>query len=229
MKADKIFVISLGGSLISTQDGVDVEFLKKLRAFIVKRFTRGERFILVCGGGKVCRDYQKALKGITKVESNDLDWIGITTTYLNADLIRLIFKEYSFPSVVNTPDIKHPFKEKIMPACGNKPGHSSDNDAVHLAFTYGAFQVINLTNVDKVYTGDPREDKTAKPLENVSWAEYLKIVGSKWSPGANYPFDPVASKFAAKNGIAVTIARGGDFKNLANILDGKKFVGTLIK
>jgi len=30
----------------------------------------------------------------------------------------------------------------------------------------------------------------------MSWSEYLKMVGSKWTPGANFPFDPISAQMA---------------------------------
>lgn len=229
MKNSKIFVLSVGGSLISTKDGVNVKFLKGLKSFIEARVKKGERFVLTCGGGRVCREYQNALKEVRKASSVDLDWMGIAATRYNASLVRLMFKEIAYPEVVNKPDTKHPFKQKVMAVCGNVPGHSSDNDAVHIANTYEAGTVINLTNVDKVYTADPNVDKDAKPIDSITWKEYLKMFGGEWVPGANYPFDPVASKFAHKKDLRVVIALGSDFKNLGKILDGKKFIGTEIQ
>jgi uridylate kinase len=43
------------------------------------------------------------------------------------------------------------------------------------------------------------------------------------------PFDPVASKLAQKNNLEVIIAEGKNLKNLKNILEEKKFVGTIVK
>lgn len=224
----KRIVISLGGSLISTAEGIDVKFLKKFRALLLSRVALGEQFIIVIGGGKVCRNYQAALKAVTSPTSDDLDQMGIAATWFNAELVRLIFKDLAYPRVNNTPDARVKFNEPIMTACGNVPGHSSDNDAVHLAKNFGAETVINLTNIDKVYTADPRKVKNAKPLDSVTWQDFLKIVGTKWIPGANFPFDPVASQFAQKNKLKVIIANGNNLTNLKSILTNKKYTGTLI-
>ena len=59
--------------------------------------------------------------------------------------------------------------------------------------------------------------------------DYRKIVGSKWSPRLSTPFDPTAAKFAQKNKLKVIVAAGRDLKNLQNILNDKKFKGTVIK
>ncbi len=57
-------VISLGGSII-VPDKIDVPFLKKLKTTILSHIKKGNRVVLVCGGGSVCRTYQKAATKLT--------------------------------------------------------------------------------------------------------------------------------------------------------------------
>jgi uridylate kinase len=115
-----------------------------------------------------------------------------------------------------------------MIGAGFLPGNSSDLDAVVLAKTYGARKIINLTNTDYVYDSDPKKNQSAKPIREISWEDYRKIVGSKWRPRLNSPFDPIASKIAEESKLEVVIANGRKLDNLGKILQGKKFVGTLI-
>ena len=68
----------------------------------------------------------------------------------------------------------------------------------------------------------------AKIIKNISWQDFRKIVGNKWDPGLNMPFDPVASKAAQKQKMKVIIANGKNLKNLEKILSNKGFVGTVI-
>ena len=53
------------------------------------------------------------------------------------------------------------------------------------------------------------------------------MIGKKWEPGLNAPFDPVASKEAEKLKIKVFVV-GRDLNNLENLLNGKKFKGSTI-
>ena len=48
-------------------------------------------------------------------------------------------------------------------------------------------------------------------------------------PEAYAPFDPIASKHADENGIEVAIMNGKNLANLANYIEGKEFLGTVIK
>jgi uridylate kinase len=88
------------------------------------------------------------------------------------------------------------FKQKVLVGGGWKPGRSSDGAMIKYANTYGAATAINLSNIDYVYDKDPRKFKDAKPIRQISWKDYLKIVGSRWDPGKNFPFDPIAAKEA---------------------------------
>ena len=121
-----------------------------------------------------------------------------------------------------------PFTGRILVAAGWKPGFSTDTDAVYLARKFGAKKVINLSNIRKVYTDDPKLNADAKPLDRISWDDFRKMVGSEWSPGKNTPFDPVASKIAAEEGMSVICADGRNIENLIAILKDEPFEGTTI-
>ncbi|MEK7617791.1 MAG: UMP kinase [Patescibacteria group bacterium] len=225
--AKKLFVISLGGSLI-VPDEIDVQFLNNFKKLIESQTKKDNRFILITGGGKTCRKYQAALSQITKVDNTTLDWLGIYSTRFNAQLVRLMFGKLAHRALAENPAKKIDFKAKVLIAAGWEPGSSTDLDAVELAKTYGAKTVINLSNIDYLYNKDPRKFKNAARIEIISWDGLLKITGRKWVPGRNVPFDPVAAKFAQKNNLEVIIANGKNLKNLENILESKKFKGTKI-
>ena len=112
---------------------------------------------------------------------------------------------------------------------GWKPGCSTDFDAIKFAELYGADTVINLSNISHIYDSDPKKNKKAKKLQNVSWKEMRKIVGNKWIPGANLPFDPIACKEGEHLGIKVLFAKGTDLKEVDNAIEDKKIVGTVIQ
>ena len=121
------------------------------------------------------------------------------------------------------------FNGRILVAAGWKPGFSTDNDAVLLAERFNADTVVNLSNIEKVYTDDPRKNPDAKPIDSISWAEFRKMVGDDWTPGKNTPFDPIASKKAQDLNLTVICAAGKNIENIRSILDGKQFEGTEIK
>lgn len=229
-----ITVLSVGGSIVAP-DKPDAEFLHKfaqaVRNWLLEDSSR--KLIMVIGGGGPARAYQNAyretvaLSGKT-VLNDEADWIGITATRLNAQLVKAVFSDLSPNPVVYDPTAVTAFEGQVLIAAGWKPGFSTDNDAVLLAERFSGKTVINLSNIAKVYTGDPHTDPCAKPIDSISWTNFIKIVGTEWMPGKNTPFDPVASLRAQKAGIKVICAAGRDIKNLENILNGKPFNGTVI-
>ncbi len=227
-------VISLGGSLI-VPDKINWKFLKEFRKLIISRIKKGEKFIIVTGGGGTAREYQNAASKITNLTNDDRDWIGIHTTRLNAHLIKTIFRNYAHPRINKNPrtkenlDVHFKKGEGIMVAAGWRPGWSTDYVATILAERLKAKRLLNLSNVKYVCDKDPNKFKDAKKFENMTWKKFRKLVGNKWEPGANTPFDPVASKHAQEIGLEIVIAEGRNIKNLANILDGKKSIGTIIR
>lgn len=224
---DKFCVLSLGGSLI-VPDEIDYKFIKKFKELIKKKAGTGNRFIIVCGGGGLNKKYNEAGGKVRKLSNNELDWIGIHATRYNAEFIRILFGNLAYDKIAANPHKKFKTNKPIIIGAGYKPGWSSDYDAVHLAKTYGAKKVANLSNIDYVYDKDPGKYKNAVPIKNINWRDFRKIVGDKWKPRMNKPFDPIASKEAEKLGLGVAILNGKNLDNLNNYLDGKKFIGTVI-
>lgn len=223
-------VISLGGSLIIPNGGINTAFLKRFNLFIRNQITaRKRRFFIVCGGGATTRHYQKAAREVVGTITNeDLDWLGIHSTRLNAHLLRTIFQDIAYFRVKKHYDQLDVVDKPVLIASGWKPGCSTDYDAVLLAEEYGAKTVINLSNIQMVYDRDPNKFSDAKPFINLSWEDYRKMVGDKWSPGMNVPFDPVAAKKAQGLGLKVVIMEGENLENVEKFLEGKEFVGTVI-
>lgn len=228
MNKDNLIVISLGGSLIFPEK-IDVLFLKTFRGLLINQVKLGQKFILITGGGKICRKYQQALSQLTKVKTKQLDWMGIYTTHTNAQLVRLMLENLALPKIITNPIKKEGFKQQIMVAAGWKPGWSTDYVAVNLAKTYKASTVINLSNIDFLYNKDPRKFQNAEKIKTIDWEGLLRITGKKWRPGANTPFDPIAAQFAKKHKLKVIIANGKNLTNLKNILNNKAFEGTVIE
>ncbi len=223
-------VLSVGGSIIAPEF-VNTAFLKEFRQAIIKYLeeNKDERLIFVCGGGSPARVYQEAYREITDSSNNqDQDWLGIKATHLNAELMKAIFSSYTDTSVVIDPTSPFEWKSRILVAAGWKPGFSTDTDAVFLARRFGGKKIINLSNIKKVYTDDPKKNPNAQPIDRISWKHFRQMVGSEWKPGLNAPFDPIASRIAEEENMTVICADGRDIKNTIAILKNQAFVGTTI-
>ena len=226
----RTIILSLGGSLI-VPDSIDIGFLKSFKAVIEKFIKKGHKFVIICGGGKLARNMQNAASQIMKADEQDLDWLGIYATRLNAQLIKTIFKSNAEDFVILNPNKKISFKKNkksIAIAAGWLPGWSTDYDAVIIAKKLGIKEVINMSNIDYVYDKDPKKYSSAKKAEKISWKDFSRLISQKWRAGMHTPFDPIAAKEAEVSGIKAVII-GKDLKNLENLLEGKNFKGTVIE
>lgn len=222
-------VLSVGGSLIAPPSGIDVAFLKKLRALVAREIRRGHRVVLVCGGGAPARAYQQAAAATRKVSPVEADWLGIQATWLNAKLVQTVFgPRLAHCAIITDPSRVIKTNKPVVVAGGWKPGRSTDYDAVLLGRQFGAKTVVNLSNIRYVYDHDPRKFPDAKPIKKMTWVEFRKQFGTKWKPGLNTPFDPIAAALAAKLKMKVVVTDGRDLGNAAAILAGKPFLGTVI-
>src|SRR3989344_5383694 len=206
------YVISLGGSIINPSK-INVSFLAAFRKLILS-FSKDNRFFIVTGGGQPAMDAQAAAKSVTKITPDDLDWTGIAATRVNAELLRSIFGKVAYKRIILDPSKKVGGLKRINIFSGWKPGWSTDFVAVKIAQSYGIKTVINLSNIDYVYDGDPRKHKNARKFERLTWKEFNKLFSSKWNPGANVPFDPRAARLAQKLDLKVVVMNGLKLGNL---------------
>jgi len=218
-------IISLGGSLVAPGE-IDTAFLKVFRN-VIKKHLKDKRFFIFVGGGKICRDYQKAFLEFG-ADNKERDLIGIDVSRLNAKLVKQLFGELSYSEIITNPSKIVSTKKDIAVAGGWKPGWSTDYCAVTLAKNMGIKTIINLSNIDYVYDKNPKQYKSAKPFKEIDWKNFRKIVGNKWTPGLSAPFDPRASKEAEILKIKVVVINGKKLERLENFLNDKPFIGTTI-
>jgi uridylate kinase len=223
-------IVSVGGSLI-VPDKIDTDFIVRFREFILKKVGEGLSFFIITGGGRTARLYQEAGRAVRgdELSREDIDWLGIHATRLNAHLLRVVFLEQAYNRFVKDPTEHFDTHDPIIVGAGWKPGWSTDYCAVLAAKTLGATRLVNLSDIDYVYDKDPKKNPDAQKFENLSWAEFRKIIPDKWDPGLSSPFDPIAAKEADESKLEIAMINGANLAEFANYLDGKPFAGTVIK
>lgn len=219
--------MSVGGSLIVPSD-IDTDFLKSLRRLLEEEPDK--RFIIIAGGGSTARRYQEAASATHKLDKEDLDWIGIHATRLNGHLLRTILKDIAHPVMITNPDeiLDAPKGTQVIIAAGYRPGASTDLRAIQIAARVQANKVINLSNIDYVYTADPRIDSSATPIKEIIWSEFRKLIPSEWDPGLSSPFDPIAAREAETKNIEVACINGNKLAEIKKYLNNTEFIGTRI-
>lgn len=208
---------------------IDVAFLQNFRTFILDKVRRGFSFFIITGGGYTARTYQDAGHRTSgELHPEDLDWLGIHATRLNAHLMRAIFLEESQARIVKNPTRSIHAKMPIIIGAGWKPGWSTDYCAVMAAKKLGAKRMVNLSNIDFVYTADPKKNPDAQKIEQIKWDDFRKLIPEHWDPGLSSPFDPVAAREAQHAHLEVAVMNGKNLIALDNYIEGKPFEGTVI-
>lgn len=225
----KVIVLSLGGSLI-IPDEVDVNFLKKFRG-IIKKNTNKFKFVIVCGGGIIARKYIRGLNA-AGISEHLQGLIGIASTRTNARFMNYFFNRDSEKGIPHSvKDIKKILSKSDFVFCGAlvyKTDATTDAQAAEIAKHFKS-PLINLTNVSGLHDKNPLEHKDAKLISSISWKKFNKMAHSiKFKPGQHFILDQMASDIIMKHKIPTYIL-GKDLKEFENVLQNKKFKGTLIK
>lgn len=224
----RIVVMSLGGSLI-VPEKVDQNFLREFKKVIIKN-SKDNRFIVVCGGGTVARKYISALREIG-LSDEFQSFAGISATRMNARFMSYLFKINPRKGVPHTfRTIKKYIKNQSVVFCGAleyKPNQTSDSTAAEIASSFKTI-FINITNVDGLYNKNPKENKNAKLIPKISWEEFFVMANEKeFKPGQHFVLDQTAARIIKENQVRTYIV-GSNLKELDNILNNKKFKGSII-
>lgn len=228
MKSECI-ILKLGGSLVVPKD-IDVNYLKRFRELIKEHIRQKRRFVIIVGGGYTNRWYRDRAKIVGVKDTTDLHWIGIASTRLNAELVRVVFGKLAHPEVCHDYKKSILWRKPVLVAGGFRPGPSTDYAAVLMARKFKSKQIINMTNVRFLYTKDPKKFKSAKPIKEISWKEYRQMFGNprRHLPGENIPIDAIATINSEKYKLETLYIGGKDLENFDRLLNGKKWAGTRI-
>lgn len=225
----KAVVISLGGSLI-VPEKMNVKFLDEFRKTLRKYYSK-YKFVVVCGGGTIARKYISALREKGKSEKELAD-AGIRATRMNALFMMQLFgKEANDELPLNMNEVKNNLAKNKIVICGalrHEKHSTSDGTAAKLAHFLGT-NFINMTNVQGLYSENPKTNPKARFISSISWKDFEKMaLKIKFEVGQNFVLDQQAARII-RMGKIKTYILGSDLRNLGGVLTGKKFVGTRIE
>ncbi len=223
----RVVVISLGGSLILSKEGP--AFLLSLRNILKKNY-RKNKFVIVCGGGSIARQYIEILKKEGKSEKEQ-SLAGIRATRMNAHLVMQVFgNDANNVLPMNMKQVKQNLGKNHVVICGSlryAPRETSDSTSADLAH-YLKAPLINITNVNGLFTADPKKSKKAKLIKSISWKNFAKLANRiHYKPGQHFVLDQHASILIKKYKIPTYIT-GSSTNNINKLLNNKKFTGTII-
>jgi len=228
-------IVALGGSLLRPEESDERSmWFGQLRQMAVHFEGNGRKLGIVVGGGLPAREAINLAKDSFS-DSYRLDTVGIAATRLNATILQQTLQDIGCNVAPIIPTSTNQAAElleshNIVIMGGTTPGHTTDAVSVALARDCGASHCVIATNVSHIHDSDPRKNPDAKPIEELTLAELAEITGTEpLGPGESAAVDPVAVRWAMDASIRLAVLDGRDLSRIEDALEGKPFVGTLVK
>jgi uridylate kinase len=220
-------VVKLGGALFRREP--DVTALKEMGKILGAFVKEGNQLVLVAGGGENARTYISAARKLGAEEST-CDLLGIQITRANAELLRLAMGSIAsskIPTMLS--DLPHCVGSgKAVAMGGLQPGQSTNAVAALAAEITRAEILVNGTDVDGVYTGDPKKNPKAKLIRSVNVDKLLTwAMGGEVFAGRYELLDPLAIKIMQRAKMPTRFVSLADPGNILAALQGKD-IGTRV-
>ena len=220
-------VVKLGGALFRRDP--DVTALKEMGKVLGGFVAEGNQLVLVAGGGENARTYISAARKLGAEEST-CDLLGIQITRANAELLRLALGSIASSKIPTAlSDLPHCVGSgKAVVMGGLQPGQSTSAVAALAAEITRAEILVNGTDVDGVYTEDPKKNPKAKLIRSVHVDKLLNWAMSGEVFAGRYELlDPLAIKIMQRARIATRFVSLRDSGNILDALQGKD-IGTRV-
>lgn len=166
--------------------GIDPAMVGRVVDDVVAAHRLGTSIALVVGGGNIFRGVSLAARGADRVTG---DHMGMLAIIMNALSLRMAFDERGVKATVLSglavPQVCETFTQRAMldardagdvlifaGGTGN-PYFTSDTAAALRAAEFGANAIFKGTQVDGIYTADPRKDPAATRIEELTHADLL--------------------------------------------------------
>jgi uridylate kinase len=216
----KISGEALGGEKAS---GLDFHVVEAFAEEIKTVHALGVHLALVVGGGNIIRGATASREGLDRVSA---DYMGMLATVINAlalqDVLETIRMESLAEPYIRRRAIRHLEKGRliIFAAGTGNPFFSTDTAGVLRALEIEAQVILKATNVDGVYTGDPRTDASATFIPELTYQEAIV---------KNYAvMDANAFGLCKANQLPIVVFNINQPGAISRVLQGDR-VGTLVR
>jgi len=228
-------LLKLSGEALAGEagGGIDFSVVERLADEVKAVRALGADLGLVIGGGNIMRGSQASKQGMDRVSA---DYMGMLATIINALAVQDILEKRGVDTRVMTAirmealaepyirrrAVRHMEKGRVVIFAGGtgNPYFSTDTAAVLRALEIEAQIILKATNVDGIYSADPRKDKQAEFLKEVSFQD--AIVRGLGVMDAN------AFALCKDNGLPIQVFNINQPGAIARILQGER-VGTSVR
>jgi len=221
-------VVKIGGHVIFN-DELDVSLLKEYSKIFRQKYDGG-RWVIVVGGGGPARRYVESAR-LLGLNEGLCDEIGIKITRINALILSSLLSDLAYPAIPENLEQVRAYSAsgKIVVMGGLQPGQSTMAVSALAAETINAEKLIIATDVDGIYTSDPKKNPDAKLIREISVNELLKKLTEYSHEAGEYKLaDLLGLKIISRSRIPTVYLNGRKPENLRKALEGEN-VGTLLK
>jgi uridylate kinase len=220
---------ALGGEL---RRGVDHGVVGEIAKELAEVHEKGLQMAIVVGGGNIFRGGEAAEAGMERTTG---DHMGMLATVINALALQHALEKIGVPtrvqSAIHMAELCEPYIRRravrhlekgrvvIFAAGTGNPYFTTDTAASLRAVEIGAECILKATNVDGVFTSDPKKDKDAKFIKELSYIEVLnRHLGV---------MDSTAISLCMENDLPIIVFNLRKEGNVLRVVSGEE-VGTLV-
>jgi uridylate kinase len=184
----RVVVKVSGEALMGSESfGIHQPTLERIAADLIAGQRLGVAMAVVVGGGNIVRGVKISQTGIPRVTG---DMMGILATVMNALALESVLEKagiaartmsaLAMPEICETYErpraLRHLEKGRmlVLAAGTGNPFFTTDTTAVLRAAELGAEAVLKATDVDGVYSADPKKDKAARRYERLTHQEAIE-------------------------------------------------------
>jgi uridylate kinase len=228
-------LLKLSGEALGGEKGVGLDF-RVVEAFaeeIKAVHALGVKLSLVVGGGNIVRGATASREGLDRVSA---DYMGMLATVINAlalqDVLERVGVDTRVMTAIRMESVAEPYirrratrhleKGRLVIFAGGtgNPFFSTDTAGVLRALEVDAEVILKATNVDGIYTADPKQDPSAKLIPELTY------------------HDAIVNNYAVMDGNAFGLCRANQLpiivfninqpRAVARVLQGER-VGTIVR
>ena len=181
-------LLKLSGEALAgdKQSGLDFHMVEAFAEEVKQVHALGVHLALVVGGGNIIRGATASREGLDRVSA---DYMGMLATVINAlalqDVLEKIGVDTRVMTAIRMESVAEPYIRRrairhlekgrliIFAAGTGNPFFSTDTAGVLRALEIEAQVILKATNVDGVYTGDPRKDPGATFIPELTYQEAI--------------------------------------------------------
>ncbi|PUA31042.1 MAG: hypothetical protein B9J98_08010 [Candidatus Terraquivivens tikiterensis] len=222
-------VLKLSGHLISSGERIDHRLMAEYARLLRELYEGKGKWVVVVGGGEVARRYVEVAR-LLGADEVMCDEVATMITRANARLMAACLGDVAHQRIpTSTEELRELAVEgKIVVMGGLQPGQSTIAVAALAASIIRAERLIVTTDVDGIYTSDPKVDPNARPLPQVSLSQLSRMIAELPQTAGKYPLiDNLAIAVLQRSGIPCIYLNGRKLEDVKRAITGER-VGTLV-